>query len=116
MKFTTMDEVIERANNTSYGLAAGVCTRDVGRALATSKALRAGSVWVNCFLVVDPSAPFGGFKVRANPRIARHPNIPQCGNYWQLICWDVWGLCRSPGTDASWARRACPTISRSRTL
>ena len=40
----------------------------VGRALATAKGLRAGTVWVNCYLVVDPSAPFGGFKQSGHGR------------------------------------------------
>merc|ERR1712232_1256435 len=62
MKFKTLDEAIERANNTHYGLAAGICTRDVGTALAAAKSLEAGTVWINCYDDFDMAAPFGGFK------------------------------------------------------
>jgi aldehyde dehydrogenase (NAD+) len=62
MKFHDMDEVITRANDTAYGLAAAVWTRDIGKALAISNNVRAGTVWVNCFDVFDAAAPFGGFK------------------------------------------------------
>ena len=63
MKFKDMDEVIERGNTTTYGLAAAVWTRDVKKALKMSNALRAGTVWVNCYDVFDAAAPFGGFKM-----------------------------------------------------
>lgn len=62
IKFHDIDEVIERANNTTYGLAAGVWTRDIGKAHAIANNVRAGTVWVNCFDVFDAAAPFGGFK------------------------------------------------------
>jgi aldehyde dehydrogenase (NAD+) len=62
IRFKNLDEVIERANRTTYGLAAGVWTRDVGKALAIANNVRAGTVWVNCYNVVDNAAPFGGFK------------------------------------------------------
>jgi acyl-CoA reductase-like NAD-dependent aldehyde dehydrogenase len=61
-KFSTVSEVIERANKTKYGLGAGVFTNDIDTALTVSNALKAGSVWVNCFEIVVPQAPFGGFK------------------------------------------------------
>jgi aldehyde dehydrogenase (NAD+) len=60
--FKDMDEVIVRANRTSYGLAAGVWTRDIKKAHAVANAVRAGTVWVNCYHVLDTRAPFGGFK------------------------------------------------------
>jgi len=62
IKFHDIDEVVERANNTTYGLAAGVWTRDIGKAHAIANHVRAGTVWVNCFDVFDAAAPFGGFK------------------------------------------------------
>ena len=62
MKFRDVDEVVARANNTTYGLAAAVWTRDIGKAHAIASNVRAGTVWVNCFDVFDAAAPFGGFK------------------------------------------------------
>ena len=60
--FRELDEVIERANRTIYGLAAGVWTRDIKKAHAIANNVRAGTVWVNCYNVLDTRAPFGGFK------------------------------------------------------
>ncbi len=62
MKFKDMDDLIERANSTIYGLAAAVWTRDIGKAHHVANNVRAGTVWVNCFDVFDAGAPFGGFK------------------------------------------------------
>ena len=61
-KFKDVDEVIRRGNDTNYGLAAAVYTRDVAKAHKAAAALRAGTVWVNCYDVFDAAAPFGGFK------------------------------------------------------
>jgi aldehyde dehydrogenase (NAD+) len=60
--FKTVDEVIARANRTNYGLAAGVWTRDIKKAHAVANGVRAGTVWVNCYHVLDTRAPFGGVK------------------------------------------------------
>lgn len=62
LKFKTLDEVIERANRTNYGLAAGVLTKNIDNALTFANAVEAGSVWVNCYDAVAPQAPFGGYK------------------------------------------------------
>jgi len=62
IRFKGLDEVIDRANKTVYGLAAGVWTKDVGKALAIANNVQAGTVWVNCYNVLDTAAPFGGFK------------------------------------------------------
>jgi aldehyde dehydrogenase (NAD+) len=62
IKFDSIDEVIDRANRTAYGLAAAVWTRDIGKAYAIANNVRAGTVWVNCYDVFDPGAPWGGFK------------------------------------------------------
>lgn len=62
IKFKDIDEVIQRANNTMYGLAAAVWTQDITKAHAIANNVRAGTVWVNCYDVFDAAAPFGGFK------------------------------------------------------
>ncbi|WP_026100754.1 aldehyde dehydrogenase family protein [Synechococcus sp. PCC 7336] len=62
IKFKDIDEVIRRANQTIYGLAAAVWTRDISKAHAIAHAIKAGTVWVNCYDVFDAAAPFGGFK------------------------------------------------------
>lgn len=60
--FDTEDEAVALANDTQYGLAAGVWTRDMERALTLPKRIQAGTVWVNAYRVVSYMAPFGGFK------------------------------------------------------
>lgn len=62
ISFKSLDEVIARANRTKYGLAAAVWTRDIKKALAVANGVRAGTVWVNCYNVMDTRSPFGGFK------------------------------------------------------
>jgi aldehyde dehydrogenase (NAD+) len=62
LRFRDEAEAIKLANDTRYGLASGVFTTNIGRALRVTKALRAGIVWVNTYRMVSPLAPFGGFK------------------------------------------------------
>ncbi|MGO4384067.1 aldehyde dehydrogenase [Specibacter sp. RAF43] len=61
MKFRTEEEAIELANNTKFGLAAGIWSQNVHRAHRVARALRAGTVWVNTYRAYSPAAPFGGF-------------------------------------------------------
>jgi aldehyde dehydrogenase (NAD+) len=63
LTFEDVDEVIQRGNNTFYGLAAAVWTKDIQKAHHMAAKLRAGTVWVNCYDVFDAAAPFGGFKM-----------------------------------------------------
>jgi acyl-CoA reductase-like NAD-dependent aldehyde dehydrogenase len=62
LRFKTEEQVVGLANDTKYGLAAGIFTRDIGRAHRVARAMRAGIVWINTYRVVSPIAEFGGFK------------------------------------------------------
>ncbi|MGD6858294.1 aldehyde dehydrogenase family protein [Bacillus infantis] len=62
MPYEDLDELIARANNSEYGLAAGVWTKDVSKAHYIASQLRAGTVWVNCYNAFDAASPFGGYK------------------------------------------------------
>ena len=62
IKFKTDEEAIQIANDVLYGLAAGVWTQDMGRALTMVKKIRAGTVWINAYRVVSYMTPFGGYK------------------------------------------------------
>jgi aldehyde dehydrogenase (NAD+) len=68
MKFATDAEVVERANSTIYGLAAGIASKDAGRAISMANQLRAGSVWINTYDNFDAAAPFGGYKMSGHGR------------------------------------------------
>lgn len=63
MPFETLEEVARRANETSYGLAAGVFTHDLSKAHLLARRLQAGSVWINTYHAIDPAVPFGGYKM-----------------------------------------------------
>ena len=81
LKFKTIEEVIERANNTSYGLAAGIVTKSIDKAVKIANALQAGSVYINCYGVMSLQAPFGGFK---NSGIGREMGENALKNYTEV--------------------------------
>ena len=62
LKFSDIDEVIDRAHDSIYGLAAAVWTKDIAKAHYIATHVRAGTIWVNCYDVFDAAAPFGGFR------------------------------------------------------
>ena len=75
--FDDMNEVLEQANDTVFGLAAGVWTKDVSKAHNVAAGLRAGSVWVNCYNVFDAALPFGGYKQSGWGREMGHEVLEQ---------------------------------------
>ena len=62
LKFKDVDEVIKRANDSNYGLAAGIVTKNLENAIKISNGIRAGTIYVNSYDVFDANTPFGGFK------------------------------------------------------
>ncbi|MEX2141026.1 MAG: aldehyde dehydrogenase family protein [Pirellulales bacterium] len=68
LPFKNMEDLLPRANRTSYGLAAAIWTKDIDKAHLYAKHVKAGTVWVNCYHVVDTTTPFGGFKMSGQGR------------------------------------------------
>ncbi|XP_059479614.1 aldehyde dehydrogenase, mitochondrial [Neocloeon triangulifer] len=68
IKFKDPKELLERANNTEYGLAAAVFTKDIDKAMYLMQGIRAGTVWINCYNIFGAQAAFGGFKMSGNGR------------------------------------------------
>lgn len=80
LPFDDIDEVIQRANATPYGLGAGVWTKDIGLAHRVAARLRAGSIWINCYNALDPAVPAGGYKQSG---IGREYGTEQLGAFLQ---------------------------------
>ncbi len=105
--FTDIDEVIQRGNATTFGLGSGVWTRDVSKAHRLAKAIRAGSVWVNCYQAMDPAVPFGGYKMSGYGRESGKQHLEEYLNVkavWINTAWAhrIWqylraGQVRQPG-------------------
>ena len=81
LPFSDVGEIVERANNTYFGLAAAVWTRDIAKAHKFAAGVKAGTVWVNCYDVFDAGAPFGGFKMSG---IGRELGAAALHNYTEL--------------------------------
>jgi len=62
LSFKDVDDLVSRANNTFYGLSAGIWTRDIGKAHRLAKRIKAGTIWINCYNCFDAASPFGGYK------------------------------------------------------
>ena len=75
--FRSVEEIAATANNSIYGLAAGVWTRDIKKANQIAKLLRAGTVWINCYNIFDAALPFGGYKQSGWGREMGHEVLEQ---------------------------------------
>jgi len=62
MPFTNAEELVSRANDNVYGLAAGIWTQDISKAHRLAESMQAGTVWINCYNIFDAALPFGGYK------------------------------------------------------
>ncbi len=79
--FSELDEILPIANDTEYGLSAGIWTKDISKAHRVAAALKAGTVWVNCYNVFDAAMPFGGYKQSGWGREMGHAVLE---NYLQM--------------------------------
>jgi phenylacetaldehyde dehydrogenase len=75
--FGSLDEITAKANDSIYGLAAGIWTSDIKKAHKIARLLRAGTVWINCYNVFDAALPFGGYKQSGWGREMGHEVLQQ---------------------------------------
>lgn len=78
--------MLERANNTNYGLASGIITKDIDAAFVFAKGIEAGQVWVNCYAAITAQTPFGGYKESGHGRELYAPTLSIANLYYANIC------------------------------
>lgn len=89
IRFSNEEEAVALANDTEYGLGAGVFTKDINRAIRTAKAIQAGTVWVNSYLNSCPGSPFGGYKHSGYGRELHTMTLDSYSNVKNInISWD----------------------------
>lgn len=83
--FDSEEEVLSRANDTNFGLGAGIWTRDVGRVQRVSRDLNCGVVWINCYQAMDPAVPFGGNKMSGYGREGGRGHVEEYLNVKSVV-------------------------------
>ncbi|KAB5514272.1 hypothetical protein DKX38_028178 [Salix brachista] len=81
MKFKTIEEAIKKANNTKYGLAAGIVTKNLDVANTVSRSIRAGTIWINCYFGFDRDCSYGGYKMSG---FGRHLGLEALHKFLQV--------------------------------
>ncbi|KAJ6355577.1 hypothetical protein OIU77_006045 [Salix suchowensis] len=81
MKFETIEEAIKKANNTKYGLAAGIVTKNLDVANTVSRSIRAGTIWINCYFGFDRDCSYGGYKMSG---FGRHLGLEALHKFLQV--------------------------------